>query len=282
MRRTRLVCITVIFLLAAGSLLRAESGPFVQKHTGPWVNGALTGRIALSHDGNFNDEDDWGAFPTIIAILDAFGVKDKLVHIDYNNIIQDNDPRFEKEMTASVLGAAERYGIPAGVLHNCRIDLQKAVDSIRDAVNASSPDNPLYYLLARPMDVPYQGILAAEPAKRRHVSCLSHSFWNDGFGKRRIEGRTKRDVIALGINWIQVEPGSRLQYPGTPGSKSTPEQWKLFQWMRDSQDERLRWIYARLQTLGRCDVSDATITYAFLTGDEQGDPHKLSVLLDKK
>jgi len=254
----------------------------LQAQTGPWSDGVLRGRIALSHDGNFNDEDDWSAFPVILALLDAYGVKDKLVHVDFNNIIQGNDARFEKEMTASVLGAAERYGIRPSVLHNCRTDLEGAVRSIRDAVNASSTENPLYYLLAGPMDVPYRGILAADTAKRRYVYCLSHSVWNDGFGNRRIKGRTKRDVIALGVHWIQVEPGDRLQYSGVPGSKSKPEHWALFQWLRDSRDERLRWMYTRLQAVGRCDVSDATITYALVTGDEQCDPQKLAAVLDKK
>jgi hypothetical protein len=214
----------------------------------PYSIEGFQGRIALSHDGNFNDEDDWGAFPVDIAILDAFGVKDKLVHIDYNNIIQNNDDRFEREMTASVLGAAKQYDIPPAILHNCRIDLDGAVESIRDAVNASSRGNPLYYVLAGPMDVPYRGILAADPAKRRYVYCISHSSWNDGYGKRSIKGRTKRDLISLGVNWIQIRPGNLLSYSGRPGTKSTPAQWALFRWMRDSRDERLRWLFTRLET----------------------------------
>ena len=271
MKKTRPAALIAVYLLLCANL---------HAQTGPWVDGTLKGRMALSHDGNFNDEDDWGAFPVVIALLDAYGVKDKLVHIDFNNIIQNNDPRFEKDMTTSVLGAAERYGISAAVLHNCRTDLEGAVRSIRDAVNASSAENPLDYLLAGPMDVPYRGILAADPAKRRHVYCLSHSVWNDGFGNRRIEGRSKRDVIALGIHWIQVKPGSGLTYSSR--TASTPKQWAAFQWMRDSRDERLQWIYTRLQVEGRCDVSDATITYSFLTGDEQCDPQKLAAVLDKK
>jgi hypothetical protein len=250
--------------------------------TGPYGEEGFAGRIALSHDGNFNDEDDWGAFPVIIAMLDAFGVKDRLVHIEYNNIIQDNDERFEREMTASVLGAAEQYGIPAAVLHNCRTDLDGAVASIRDAVNASSRERPLYYVLAGPMDVPYRGILAAEPAKRRHVYGISHSSWNDGYGDRGIEGRTKRDLIALGVKWIQIGHGGRLAYSGRPGTKSTAAQWALFGWMRDSDDERLRWLFTRLEAEERCDVSDATMAYFLLTGDETCDPQKLEALLDKR
>lgn len=270
---------TLLQSLAAFSLLLSIP---VCSQAEPYRAGGFQGRMALSHDGNFNDEDDWGAFPVVIALLDAYGVKDKLVHIEYNNIIQTNNDRFEKEMTASVQGAAERYGIPSSLLHNCRTDLHGAIDSLRDAVNASSRKNPLYYVLAGPMDVPYRGLRAADPAKRQYVYCISHSSWNDGYGKRRIEGRSKRDVIALGVKWIQVKPGDRLAYSGTPGTKSTPAQWALFQWLRDSSDERLRWLFTRLQAEERCDVSDATMTYFLLTGDEQCDPKKLAALLDRK
>jgi hypothetical protein len=270
---------TLLPFLAVFSLLLSVS---LRSQAEPYSAGGFQGRIALSHDGNFNDEDDWGASPVAIAILDAFGVKDKLVHVEYNNIIQVNDDRFEKEMTASVQGAAERYGIPASLLHNCRTDLQGAIDSIRDAINASSPANPLYYVLAGPMDVPYRGLLAADPARRQYVCCISHSSWNDGYGQRRIEGRCKRDVIALGVKWIQVKPGDRLAYSGVPGTKSTPAQWALFQWMRDSRDPRLQWLFTRLEAEERCDVSDATMTYFLLTGDEQCDPQKLAALLDRK
>jgi hypothetical protein len=52
--------------------------------------------------------------------------------------------------------------------------------------------------------------------------------------------------------------------------------------MRDSSDARLRWLFTRLEAEERCDVSDATIAYFLLTGDETCDPQKLAALLDKK
>ncbi len=139
-----------------------------------------------------------------------------------------------------------------------------------------------YREVAGPMDVPYRGLRAADPVKRQHVYCISHSSWNDGYGKRRIEGRSKRDLIALGIKWIQVAPGHSLAYSGVPGTKSTPAQWALFHWMRDSRDERLRWLFTRLEAEERCDVSDATMGYFLVTGDEKCDPKKLAALLDKR
>ena len=46
-------------------------------HSGPFDGKNFKGRIAFSSDGNYNDEDDWGAFPIAIAMLDTFGVTDK-------------------------------------------------------------------------------------------------------------------------------------------------------------------------------------------------------------
>ena len=112
---------TVLRSIAVVSVLLSTTLPSPAE---PYGANGFQGRIALSHDGNFNDEDDWGAFPVTIAILDAFGVKDRLVHIEYNNIIQANDDRFEREMTASVLGAAEKIrhtpGHPAQLPHGPR------------------------------------------------------------------------------------------------------------------------------------------------------------------
>jgi hypothetical protein len=52
--------------------------------------------------------------------------------------------------------------------------------------------------------------------------------------------------------------------------------------MRDSRDERLRWLFTRLEAEERCDVSDATMGYFLVTGDEKCDPKKLAALLDQR
>ena len=83
-----------------------------------------------------------------------------------------------------MLGAAERYGFDKSLFHDCRRDLDGAVASIARAINASSADNPLYFILAGPMEVPYLGIQKSDPAKRKFVYCISHSSWNDGYSTR--------------------------------------------------------------------------------------------------
>jgi len=276
-RNVEMVFTAAIVILSLGSKVHAYSGPFEGRD--------FKGRIAFSSDGNYNDEDDWGAFPVAAAILDAFGVTDKLVHVDYSNILAENDPRFYKEMAESVLGSAERYNIPRSVLFDCQKDLDGAVESIKDAINASSADDPLYYVLAGPMEVPYLGIEKSDPVKRKYVYCISHSRWNDGYtsSDRALHNHNKRDVIPSGINWIQVKDGNRnLAHPGGVGRKSTPEQWRLYHWLRDSSDARLNWIFTRLEAELRADISDSTMTYFLLTGDENADLAKLKSLLDDK
>lgn len=257
----------------------------LQSYPGPFDGKNFKGRIAFSSDGNYNDEDDWGAFPVAIAILDVFGVVDKLVHVDYCNILARNDPRFHSQMSESVLGSTERYNIPHSILFDCQKDLGGAIESIRNAINASSAENPLYYVLAGPMEVPFRGIEKSDPDKRKYVYCISHNSWNDGYTRndQDLHNHNKRDVIPSGINWIQVKDGNRnLAHPGGVGRKSTPEQWRLYHWMRDSRDSRLKWIFSRLEAELRADISDSTITYFLLTGDEDANLTKLKNLLDDK
>jgi len=274
-----------IQIACASALITHFCASHLHSYSGPFDGQNFKGRIAFSSDGNYNDEDDWGAFPVAIAILDAFGVTGKLAHVDYNNILAKNDPRFYKEMTESVLGSVERYNISRPILFDCQKDLDGAIESIKNAINASSADNPLYYVLAGPMEVPFLGIEKSDPAKRKFVYCISHSRWNDGYtsSDRNLHNHTKRDVIPSGIHWIQVKDGNpNLAHPGGVGRQSTPGQWRLYHWLRDSSDPRLQWIFTRLQAEGRADISDSTMTYFLLTGDEEATLPKLKSLLDDR
>src|SRR5687767_8884181 len=139
------------------------------------------GRIAYSCDGNHNDPDDWASSAVALAIIAEAGLRDRLVHCDYNCILPKTDPQWEQIHGQSVLGAMERYGFEKSLFHDCRRDLDGAVASIARAINDSSADNPLYFVLAGPMEVPYLGIAKSDPARRKFVYCISHSSWNDGY-----------------------------------------------------------------------------------------------------
>jgi hypothetical protein len=245
----------------------------------PYEHGRFRGRIAWSGDGNHNDPDDWAASPVALAIFAACGARDRLVHFDYNCILPQTDPEWEKTHAESVLGAAGRHGYARSVFHDCRKDLEGALASIAGAINDSSPENPLYFIIAGPMEVPFLGIQKADPDKRKYVYCISHSRWNDGYAATYKFSHTKRSVIASDVHWVQIRDQNRLLSTSPYGREAKPEQWRPYHWMRDSIDPAIHFLWERMQVSRRPDPSDAGMAYFLMTGDEQADPVKLEALL---
>ncbi len=273
-RHIRIAFATLILGCFSFSNLFSDAGPFDGKN--------FRGRIAYSADGNHNDPDDWAASPVVLAIFAKFGVKEKLVHFDYNSILNNTDAQWEKTHEASVLGAAERYGYNSRLFHDCRQRLDAAVESIAKAVNESTAKNPLYFIVAGPMQVPVMGLLKSSPAARKHVYVISHSHWNDGLVTRYSFKNTKRDVIALGVNWIQIRDQNPLLAFSRYGQPAQSEEFEPYFWMRDSQNPNVRFLWERMVVSTRPDPSDSGMAYFLLTGDEEADPAKYKRLLDEK
>lgn len=248
---------------------------------GPFDGQTFKGRIAYSSDGNHNDPDDWAASPVALAIFAEAGVKSRLVHFDYNSILPQTDPEWERTHTASVLGAVEHYGYNKALFYDCRKDVDAAVNSIAKAINASSADDPLYFIIAGPMEVPFRGIEKSEPRKRKFVYPISHSQWNDGFSPKYTFTHTKRSVIPSGVHWVQIQDQNRLLSRSRYGKPADPQEFEPYFWMRDSKDARVRFLWKRLVVSTRPDPSDAGMAYFLVTGDEQADPAKLEKLLEK-
>jgi len=268
----KIFCATAILVHFYATNLYPRSGPFDGKN--------FKGRIAYSADGNYNDEDDWAASPVALAIFAECGVKNKLVHFDYNCILHETDARWEKEHTTSVLGAATKYGYSKSVFYDCRKDLNAAIESIKNSINESSADNPLYFILAGPMEVPYLGIQKSDPGKRQFVYCISHSRWNDGYANEDFVHHNKRHVIPLGITWVQITDQNKFLTTSPYGRPAKSDEWRPWYWMRDSNDPKVRFLWDRMRTTARADCSDAGMAYFLMTGDEESEITKLIKLLD--
>jgi hypothetical protein len=249
---------------------------------GPYVGGEFRGRIAYSADGNHNDPDDWAASPLALAIIAEARLKDRLVHFDYNCILPQTNAEWEKIHAESVLGAAKHYGYDLGRFHDCQKDVEAAIASIARAIDASSAADPLYFIVAGPMEVPFRGIGKSNPEKRQHVYCISHSRWNDGFAPAYKFTHTKRSVIESGVHWVQIADQNRLLSLSPYGKPGPAESFAPYHWMRDSKDERVRFLFERMVVSTRPDPSDAGMAYFLATGDEQADPMKLRRLIDEK
>ena len=246
----------------------------------PYTNGHFQGRIAYSADGNHNDPDDWIASPVTLAIFAEAGLKDRVVHFDYNCILPLTDPQWEKTHAESVLGAAERYGFDKSLFFNCREDLTGALANIIKAINDSSADNPLYFIIAGPMEVPFRAIQKSDPAKRQYVYCISHSAWNDGYGRNYKYHFTKRSVIEQDVHWLQIRDQNQKLSFGQYGRPATPEEFAPYFWMRDSADSKVRFLWERMIVSTRPDPSDAGMAWFLATGDEECDPAKLKRLIE--
>ena len=273
-RHLRIAFATLILICLPGSNIFSDTGPFDGKN--------FRGRIAYSADGNHNDPDDWASSPVVLALFAEFGVKEKLVHFHYNSILTNTDAEWEKTHEAGVLGAAERYGYDRRLFHDCRQALDAAVASLAKAVNESTAENPLYFIVAGPMQVPVMALLKSSPEARKHVYVISHSNWNDGLVTRYSFKNTKRDVIALGVNWIQIRDQNPLLAFSRYGQPAQPEEFKPYFWMRDSQDPKVRFLWERMVVSTRPDPSDSGMAYFLMTGDEEADPAKYKRLLDEK
>ena len=163
MKNARWTILTVAVLVITTALCSIVAA------AGPYVDGEFQGRIAYSCDGNHNDPDDWIASAVTLAILAESGLKDRLVHFDYNCILPLTDPEWEKIHAESVLGTAQRYGFDKSLFFDCRKDADGAVSSLAKAIDASTAENPLYLIIAGPMEIPYLAIQKTDPAKRQFV-----------------------------------------------------------------------------------------------------------------
>jgi CubicO group peptidase (beta-lactamase class C family) len=250
----------------------------------PFDGQTFQGRIAWSADGNFNDEDDWGASPMALAIFARSGVADKLVHFDYNSILYDNNPEWAKLHETNVLGAAERFGFRREVFFDCQKNLDAAVNSIAAAVNASSLDDPLWFVIAGPMEVPLAGLRKADPAKLPFVHCISHNRWNDGFDAKsgsRFKFN-KRDIIPLGVHWVQIRDQNEFLSTSRYGAPARDADWQPWLWLRDSSDGDGQFLWDCLRSVTRTDCSDAGMARLLMTGDEENTIAKLRELVEAR
>ena len=262
-------------LLVAASV--AAALPAAQAR--PFENGQFKGRIAYSCDGNHNDPDDWIASPVALAIFAEAGLRDRVVHFDYNSILPLTNAEWEKTHAESVLGGAKHYGYDLRRFFDDRKDLDGAIASIVKAINASSAADPLYFIIAGPMEVPYRALQQADRSKLEHVYCISHSRWNDGYQPTYKFSFTKRSVIEQGVHWVQIKDQNRLLSHSKYGTPAKPGEFAPYFWMRDSKDPKVRFLWARMQVSTRPDPSDAGMAWFLVTGDEECDPAKLEQLL---
>ncbi len=233
---------------------------------------ALNGRIAVSADGNQHDADDIGATPATLALGAAWGLQEKFVHYDYASHIWDNRDAQEAKIEESALTGGEKFGYDPAIFVNAYRETNRAVTSATAAINASSEDDSLYFIVAGPMEIAYRALDKADTQKRKFVRVISHSAWNNNHGLKNHNGYDDDAIKALGIYFDQI----RDQNGGFSTGRDTWGQWT---WLKNANDPNLRWVYSRMEVVGRPDISDMGMLYYLMTGEEQGGVTELKDVL---
>ena len=283
---------TVIGLVLLSALSVAPTSPAKDtENRRPAFYPERKGRIAYSADGNGHNLDDIGATPLGLALLRQAGLQDKVVHYDYNSHVWGSNPQTE-QMTASALEGANRFGFDSNVFINAVENPNRAHDSLAGAINASTAEDPLFIVVAGPMDVACKGILKSKEEKRKHVVVISHSQWNNmhrytesdciatedqdeiAVPLHRINNNT-RDIRETGVWFDQIE--SQGKGLGAPDIKE-------YVWLKNSSDANLKWTYDRIKLAltGKPNPSDAGMIFYLITGNENATPAILNNFFKKQ
>ncbi len=226
---------------------------FLDAAPSPWTK---ENRIAISADGNPTaDADDVGATPFTLAVLAKAGLQDNLVHYDFNNFLDylkiDAD---KNRMWLGAMGGQTRWGFDGSRFFDAANDPEGAVANLVKEINRSSEKDPLYLVVAGPLELIYRALEKADKDARSHVILVSHHNYNEYF-KPRLWQRNIVDVRRLvpDIGYL------RIMDQNIGGLKAKSKSNDEFNWLRDHADPNLNWLYERVAA-GKPDVSDTGMT----------------------
>ncbi|MFC1765539.1 DUF5060 domain-containing protein [Planctomycetota bacterium] len=234
-----------------------------------------SGRLAVSHDGNIHDTDDWGALAFVWGIVASFGMQEKLVHVDHSDHLVDNTARGEKQMILSAEGWKYFPGFDSSVVFSDWRDLEGAIANFKKQAEAGSETDMLSYMCAGPMDVPWQCINAVTPSKRKFIRVISHSGWNNSHTWKNPDGsksHTWKDMVSSfssdGVKFEKI--AGQNTHLGPDDSD-----WSFLNNMPNDTcipASAWEWMFSREQR--HSDVSDCGMTWYCLTGDVSGTDKK--------
>ncbi len=230
------------------------------------------GRLAIAADGNSPDPDDIGATAVMFGLLKATDLRDRLIHLSHSCDLKPTDRiSAEDELRRQkVLDQICRYGVeqfgPFENLFgtfNCRTHQQAAIDDLRDAINNSSENDPLWIIEAGEPDIIGYALEAADASKAKFVHLVSHHPANDNAG----DFFKWEQVLAFGVQEHQIGDQN-------VGLKTEIKAWN---WAQEHSDPQMQWIWKQLAYAEQDGVvkfqtncSDAGMLYWWITGADHG------------
>lgn len=274
------------------------------------------GRIVISSDGNEHDNDDWAATPLSLAMLAAKGLQDKLTLYTYSDHVWGSNQEHNgknglnayEHMCLSALGSKKWFDF-RNTKFICAVDNQYvAYNAMRDEINKSSKYNPLIIIAAGPMQVVGEGLNRADKDKRKYVTIVSHSNWNNNHANSSTSNRKNKRLWwdnHKGWTWDEmikdfgtkdggntkfikiVDQNRGKDYIGLLCEKENYDWIKNSKARNNSKYKKGAWdfLYERMSSCiknnGTCfDPSDAGMVLYILTGIEKTNPQMIKEIME--
>ena len=268
------------------------------------------GRIAISSDGNEHDHDDWAATPLSLSLIAAKGLQNKMVLYTYSDHVWGSNLEMPtgkggltayEQMRESALTGAKMFGFKKSNFICAVDDAEKAYHAMAKVINESSEDNPLFIIAAGPMQVVGEGIRRSELAKRKFVTVISHSNWNDKHAANSYawEPEHKGWTFKMMKDVFGVEKGGAIQFVKIENQNGGKDYLGLncsrehFNWIKKSSARENKiykkgawdWLYSRQETCIKkggknFDPSDAGMLVYLFTGIEKTNPEMAKEIME--
>jgi hypothetical protein len=146
------------------------------------------GRIVVSSDGNEHDHDDWAATPLSLAILAAKGLQNKLALYIYSDHIWGSNHEHPGVDGIKPYAQMKESAVRGGKIFRfdhtrfiCAVDNPEiAYEALKEEIDKSTSDNPLFIIVAGPVQVIGESIARANHNNRKFVSVVSTlNCWNN-------------------------------------------------------------------------------------------------------
>lgn len=265
----------LVFLLATNSIFaQSDCTPI------PEVN-FPGGRVVLSFDGNFHDDDDIVAMAYSAGMWWAAGLQDKVVQIEYSNhVCSLNEVESDgvgpgkgddsQNMRTTASGTISNFGYNAAIFYDYERSANASTNKMAAEIEKSTASNPLWIIAGGPMETIWRGL---EKATKGHgnVTIISHSKWNqDHLHCNGAHNWTSLKNKYQSKGTFFVENCRSGNCSGTTelndqngGFSSAISNWT---WMQNSSKAYNRWIFGRNPFSSKFDPSDAGMSYFLITG----------------
>ena len=231
---------------------------------------APAGRIAIIADGNSPDPDDLGGTAVSLALLRAAGLEDRLVHyshscdiIPVNRISKAAEKERHEMMQLACDGTARRWGGFEGLTFiDVKWNLDKAIEDLAKAINASTAEDPLWIIEAGEPDLIGMALDVSSKEKHKFVKVITHHPANDNTG----EFYEWEEILEFNVEEVRIPDQNILL-------KVDEERWD---WAKNHTDHRIQWVWllgkmAEIDDVvkfqkGYWDCSDAGMVLYWITG----------------